>query len=610
MKIDYIIEFRRVNGTKVQLVLYPDRLKTTKGREIDTLRDVFKLEVERRKPPPATVIEIEPWMLGEWSDTDEDDGRWKINFAADKLSSWLLGQDVKENLAGVFATLPANQKIRLIFRTDESLRELFDPTQVPIELVRPHGDDTPYAITANVASVIHQIDKNVGGGLPANALDWPLRVLIVRSDPKDLGLYVPPAIPIRDEILELGAQFGPGAVVVDVISSEPGIGKPATWQAFIDQMKAYDDPYNIVIYLGHGSIKETDGSSCLRFEDGEGHHDVPHYDIIIPFHNKPVPVVMLVACQTAGSMSQPKLDDLHKNISDWLRGSRGVAQALISSLNTRTQVVIGMRYRLDATDATLFINSFFDSLLRLNVGNVEDAVHAARRELKQRSRFPAAFSSPVVFRRLDPVVSDDEPLLSFIAQKKFVPTTCQRPSGDWETPRQIFWRNFISTSWTKRDEADKKPYRLILAALEQELIRKAIANAPLILPEWIVILPEDTGTFAVWLHGSLGPGKIEKLSGQILLDRDDIVVEGTRTTEELRAKGYKAPTDIHGRVVDFTVEPTGEIEPQTLENVPLFTMTVKVGKDFLLSPVIVSQLQSVPQRVICPGTNMIIIPPR
>src|SRR5215208_7106424 len=115
-------------------------------------------------------------------------------------------------------------------------------------------------------------------------------------------------------------------------------------------------------------------------------------------------------------------------MSDWLRGSRGVAQALISSIETRTQLVVGMRYRLDASDATLFLDSFFDSLLRVNRGNVEGAVHSARRTLRQHSRFPAAFSSPVIFRRPHADAGEEEPLLSFIATKEFVSTTCQSPA--------------------------------------------------------------------------------------------------------------------------------------------------------------------------------------
>src|SRR5687768_1111402 len=141
MKRDYIIEFRRSEEGKVKVVLYPDRLKSTAGREIDTLRDIFKLEVERRVPEPPTVIQIEPSLLGEWRDNEEDDGRWRMNYATDKISRWLLGQDVKENLAGVLSTLQENQKLRLIFRAEKSLREIFDPTQVPVELIRPEGDD-------------------------------------------------------------------------------------------------------------------------------------------------------------------------------------------------------------------------------------------------------------------------------------------------------------------------------------------------------------------------------------------------------------------------------------------------------------------------------------
>ena len=320
-------------------------------------------------------------------------------------------------------------------------------------------------------------------------------------------------------------------------------------------------------------------------------------------------MVLLVACLTA-DQTEKKFKELHqKKMSDWLRGSRGVAQALISSLETRTQVVVGMRYRLDAGDATMFLNSFFDSLLRVNRGNVEAAVHAARRTLLQHSSFPAAFSSPVLFRRLHADAGADEPLLSFIATKAFVSTTCQSPPGDWHEFRNIFWDKLISTSWSAHTEEGKKIYQDMLSKTERALIKTAIATSPLILPESVVILPEGTGSFAVKLHGSLGPEKIEKLQGDLLFDRDDIVIGGATTADELRTKGYRASTDPSGRSVHFTIEPAND-NVQPLENVKLFNVTVKVGKEFpLLSPVNISGIQSTPPKRICPGTNMLIIPP-
>ena len=445
-------------------------------------------------------------------------------------------------------------------------------------------------------------------------------MLIVRSNPADLGLAVPDAAPIRGTIERLGETFGPGAVVVDVLSSEENekkakeegrdkVEKLVTWDAFTRKMKAPTDPYNILIYLGHGAVQEADASSCLQFEDGDAHKDVPHYDVIVPFQDVAVPVVLLIGCLTADQVTEQKFIDLHKGkMSEWLRGSRGVAQALINSLETRTLLVVGMRYRLDAGDASLFLEHFFDSLLRMNRGNVEEAVRNARTELKTKSKFPAAFSAPVIFRRLRPDPKEDEPLLPFIANKKYVPTSCSGPDGDWETPRGVVWNRLIQIPWTQRAEADKSLYLDFLADVERKLILNAVEKAPLLLPEMVVILPGETRSFAVKLHGSLGEGKIEKLSGQLILDREDIVVEKAVTSEELRAKGYKASPEARGQVVDFSIEPTGDVRP--LENVTLFEVLVKVGTEVgVLSPVKISTLQSTPPLRVCPGTNAIIIPP-
>ncbi len=609
MTKDFIIGFTRAEEGKVKIVRF-DTMKS-KGREMPQERDLFIVEVEQRQPPPPTPVVIEPSTLGELRDNEEDDGRHKVHFVGDRISKWLLGDDVREALLATLTALPQDQRLRLIFRVDNTLRETFDSTQLPVELITPEGQDTPYSLSERVAAVIHLVDENANGGPPANSFDWPLRILIVRSNPKDLGLAVPEAEPIRKSILRLGeTQFAPGAIVVDVLSSEASINKPATWKAFTDQMKENNDSYNLVIYLGHGSVKTSDGSSCLQFEDGEGHKDVPHFDIISPFQSNQVPVVLLVACLTAEQIAEERFKTLHqRKMSEWLRGSRGVAQALISSWETRTQLVVGMRYRLDVGDATMFLEEFFDSLLRINRGDVEAAVHSARRKLREHSKFPAAFSSPVIFRRLQSESGADELLFRFIAEKEYKPTACQGPVGEWQPIRNVFWNNLVSTGWTTRSEEGKQTYQKLLADVEAVLIQKAIATAPLILPDSVVILPEGSGIFAVKLHGSLGSEKIEKLEGDVLFDRDDIVIGGATTSDELRAKGYRAATDINGRSVHFTIEPANE-NAQSLENVTLFNITVKVGKEFpLLSPVNLSGIQSTPQRRICPGTNMLIIPP-
>jgi CHAT domain-containing protein len=594
-----------VKEGELQIVLFSHGYPET-GSPIETARKIFIPQIEEIDPPPPKIVDIDPSILGELRG---DEGKLKVESAIKLVSDWVLGTDVRLALDTLIANLPDDTQVRIIFSADKRLRTIFDLTKVPVELIRPRGVDTPFAINPKVASILHLLDEVGVGHIPASALDWPLRVLIMRSNPKDLGSAVPEANPVRNNILGLGAKIGAGAVVVDVISSEPAVGRQATWEEFTKQLNENQDPYDIVIYLGHGSLKEEGGETigCLQFEDGEGHKDIPAYNIVVPFQNKPVPVVLLVACQTADQELDEKFKNLHAaKMPQWIRGSQGVAQALINSLQSGTQLAVGMRYKLDTEDATRFLENFFDSLLRATPGNVEAAVHLARRALKTNSRFPAAFSAPVIFRRLrGPDL--DEPLFAFIAKKKYVSTTCQGPEGDWKT-REIMWDDLKELPWGQRTKDSTDQALKFLKLIEDRLIQGAVEKAALILPDAVLSLPGEKKSFAVKLHGTLGDTSITKLSGQLLFDREDIIIEKVQASPELKASGYKVLSEIGARIIDFSIEPSGE--PRALKNLTLFDVNLEIGPSFnLWSYISVSGIQTAPQKIICPGINAIIVPP-
>jgi len=607
MNRDLRIAFVPADEGKLQIVLY-GRGYPANGRNLK-MREIFTLQVEEIDPPPSKFIELDPAMLG---DLYDDEGKRKVNSATDLISNWLLNPDFSGILDTIIGDLQDNAQVRLIFSADKRLRNTFDLTKVPVELMRPEGVDIPFAINPKVAAILHLLDEVGSGQIPASSLDWPLRILIVRSNPKDLGLAVPDAVPVRDKILKLGEKYGPGAVVIDVISSEPAVGKAATWDNFTEQLHKSQDPYDIVIYLGHGSLKEEAGESvgCLQLEEGAGHKDIPAYDIVVPFQNKSVPIVLLIACQTADQV-EDKYKSLHKEkMSYWLRGSQGVAQALINSLQSGTQLVVGMRYRLDTADALRFLDSFFESLLKHAPGNIEAAVHMARRELKTKSRFPAAFSAPVIFRRLrapEPEARPDEPLLPFIAEKKYIPTTCQGPVGDWKA-RYILLDDLKELPWGSRSAESKERAWNVLKKFEERLIQNAVEIAPLILPDTIVSLPGDTHTLAVKLWGTLSTDRMEKLSGQILFDREDIVIQPPQPSPELEANGYTLLTGVKERVVTFSIEP--KENAQGLQNLTLMNIPLQMGQSFnVWFTVSISGIQTEPQKIICPGVGVVIIPP-
>ena len=163
MPKDFIIGFNRAAEGKVQIVRF-DTIRS-KGRPLKKERELFILEVPQKQPPPPEIVKIEPSTLGELRNNAEDEGHDKVLYAGDQISKWLLGDDVSEGLLEALTSLAADQQLRLVFRVDNSLRETFDSTQLPVELIRAEGQDTPFAVSERVASVIHLVDELSNGGV-------------------------------------------------------------------------------------------------------------------------------------------------------------------------------------------------------------------------------------------------------------------------------------------------------------------------------------------------------------------------------------------------------------------------------------------------------------
>jgi hypothetical protein len=107
--------------------------------------------------------------------------------------------------------------------------------------------------------------------------------------------------------------------------------------------------YHILVFLGHGDIRETPGTAVpvgqLQLETADRKHD--SYEarrLSALLHEYPVPVVMLIGCLTAADLTPEMLEAVESEFPRWLRGSQGVAQALING-TSGVQCAVGMRYR-------------------------------------------------------------------------------------------------------------------------------------------------------------------------------------------------------------------------------------------------------------------------
>lgn len=601
MTLDLKVSLAPGPGRRVRLRLEILNPPATSGQ-------VFSLKTPRKliKWEPETAVD--ELMRGELTGPEGADFVAKVT---KQVSEWLLDPDLGPYLTLTLQNV-AEHQARLIFATDERLDDIMNFSEVPIELVTPEGG-TAYALDHRFAAVVHLLGSRRESETPASSLYWPLRVLVFRANPKDRDL-VPEAAPISEHIRTLGASLGVGAVQVDVVSSEPAVGVRASVEEFRTRLGASLDPYDVLVFLGHGNVVDEFGRRrpSLRFEagDGRGGQDVPAKDLADILQEHPVPVVLLVSCLSAdkvASLSDDERQELRRDVIEWMRGNQGVAQALIANDAARVQVVLGMRYRLESSDADRFLRAFFDSLLKLKPGHVEAAVRRARGELNQ-STFPAAYSAPVMFRAYGGTA---EPLFPFLGSKM---PGCMVPRGSWHL-RELFWDDLQRLPLDVRQAVDASTALEFLKQTERALIAEATDQPgtslvlPEVAPEAVLQRPGATVSVPIRLYGEIPVPKLERLEGRLTVNRAPGSLKTAIVSPEMAAAGYELWSQIEGADLIFTLKAKDGADLGRLNDVRLFDVELALGPGTdERYEIAVHGIESTPAASVCPGMSAVIVP--
>lgn len=520
---------------------------------------------------------------------------------ATEVSQWLLGADLNGNLT---AALGRPEPIRLVINVDERLLPAL--ADVPVELLTFAG--SPFVLRQQVHSIVHLLPKV---GIPQNTAatpDWPLRVLVLRSNPRDLGGAVPLATPIRDAVVNLATQhLGPIAVQVDVLSSEPDVAKPTTWEAFREQI--HNTNYHILLYLGHGDLLENfEGLppvGVLQFEseDGQAHTPVASEQLRAELQINPVPVVLLIGCLTAAQIPAGIKVLVDENTPQWMRGGEGVAQALVNG-ECGVQFALGMRYRLETQAAVSFLQGFFRSLFSDAPGDLEMAVRAGRSNLYAISPYPPNWSAPVIFRTLG-----KEPTFGFMAS----PPAAGLGVNTLIDERDQAYRTAAWTSLIQQPIGTRVPGGLtfqyqVLADAEQRIKERAVAGGAFIVPERVEAQHNQTVSLPVNLHGNLN---VNRLSGKLVVSSEGASIQSLRATPALKTSGYRVfyeyPED---NQAFFEIRKAQNGGGNPLPEGTLFEATLSLGDAFpVVYPVNIDGLETQPPRQLKTGNNAIIVPP-
>jgi hypothetical protein len=326
----------------------------------------------------------------------------QFDAAAEDLRSWLLGGHFGDKLGEVLQDRE-DRSTRLVFRlTGEDLVSL------PLELLRSPVSADPLGLDQRVASVVYLPPREPVSEARRETVATALRVLIVRSNPRRLGGFVPPALPIREKLLALDDAIG--LVEVDLLSSE-GSGDPIIGQPLYDDLRtALKRQYDILVYLGHGNVYNQ--TSVLEFEDPEDRDSdsVDSVRLVSILRENPVPVVLLVGCVTAVEAIRDRLDGDETRVARLSQGSRNIARSLVEA-EVGVEVAVGMRSQLEASAAEVFLSTFFKSFLNHQPGHVEAALQATRRELAVRNPNRITWLAPLAYR-----AQGSEPMFDVLAQ--------------------------------------------------------------------------------------------------------------------------------------------------------------------------------------------------
>ncbi|MBV9924084.1 MAG: CHAT domain-containing protein [Acidobacteria bacterium] len=556
------------------------------------------------------------------------------------MSDWLVGGQVKGYLDTALKS-KSGDPIRLVFKVDEKLLPML--ADLPFELLNFNGDWL--ALRQGVDAIVHLLQKarTTALPLPPSSHNWPLRILIVRSNPRELGGAVPKAAPVCGNIIALTEELGDKLVQVDLLSSEfteqskqaetnqekeaaqrflnhlkarnIEAVEPATWEKF--QRCLEDTSYDVLVYLGHGNLPEAVGGipplGELELEQpGEEEkpgapkkpgaqfaHAISADQLKNHLQNYPVPVVLLAGCVTASefdTLDEEKRKALLEEIPRMMRGSQGVAQALVNS-EAGVQCAVGMRYKLERNLAVTFLNAFFDSLLRRKPGHVEAAIRAGREKmLALTGAYPPSWSAPVIFRKLG-----KEPMFDFLTKPPKYELT-EFDIRDQEA-RESYWAGLAESPGMVF--ASK-----LLDKVEGDLRKRGLAAGAVFE---VSRLETKVGAPELKLLVSLsGALSVEQARVKVTCGAESVRVDNVRSTEALKSSGYALQdmSEFGAPSVSFTLKWTKGGAPEPMPTVPLVEVRLEID------PVAAATVYSVnldvetePPRVVRPIGNAVIVSP-
>ena len=513
---------------------------------------------------------------------------------ADEISDWFLGKELAKRLG---KSLGGQDSVRLVFRMNRDLpAELGD---LPVELVTLPNMPIPLILHPRVGSIV-RIPPLIQMEAATEARDWPFRVLLVRSNPEDLGGSVPEAMPIVEQIRQAAKDRGlpDGAVQVELVSSETNGADLVSWARFREALGS--GPFDVCVYLGHGDLQAVPPGppvGYLQFEAAHGKEAIDARRIAAELAQHPVRVVVLAGCLTAAAADAAdaeaveRREELGRKLPEYLRGAQGVAQAIVGE--APVELAVGMRDLLEVNTATLLIGSFFQNLIKDHPGDVERAIREARSDLFGAGRFPPSWSSAIVFSK------GSAPFFEFMREDPAQSAFLADRQKDFELVR-VFRQN--AQKLFLEAVGDRSPFLAALAVASE--MDKAAAKGDAMVRPKLVQAATGKVEIPVELVRSLDA---KRVTGKVTISGDDSTIDRLVVDPRLKAADFMFLHSEDGSKANFSIDADSAGSLPLAEG-PLFTIEATITSPApAVHEVVVTRARCEPETTVWSGMDVIAV---
>lgn len=378
-------------------------------------------------------------------DEEREIDKYFIKNLGDMLGNALFSDGIKQHFDEAKKKSANRLRIRLSIESSEI-------ANFPWEALR--NNDNYLSVSVETPLI-----RFVPNGMSAKNFDKPLKILLISSNPSELGL---PAVQVEREI----------KIIKESLKDETDIGnieldpeRLGDVDSIMNRLK--EEKYNVIHFIGHGVF--NDGKGWLALESSDGGLDLADHERIghIFLNQKSsLGLVVLNACQGATTSAAASTS----------KAFTGLAPELIRMGVTS---VIAMKYSISNPTAKLFSKEFYKNLLKMPID--ENIQLVRQRILVDPETSPRDFITPVLFSNAPVIFSPKDTASNELTQvalnekiEGLIEAWDKLKTGNNAMDEEAFWLMILEIY---------KEYKELISVGPKREIERMITIVPVLLKE-------------------------------------------------------------------------------------------------------------------------------